>query len=240
MSGIETLIAAFVLAAPYIFGGLLNVERFPHRRRWLSAAAGAAMAYVFVDMLPEMARMQERFTEATGQLLPLTATYEIYLAALLGFALFYGFDNMVSWFRRGQTDTDNDAVYWIHLSGVAGYGGLISYLMVHQPRHHVQLGLYCFAMGLHFMSMNHALREMHGRAYERVGRWIIVAAIFAGWVIGVSTWMSTVMATILLGFISGGVVMNSVLAELPKKDEGRFLPFIIGAAAYSLILLLAG
>jgi hypothetical protein len=42
----------------------------------------------------------------------------------------------------------------------------------------------------------------------------------------------------LLGIISGSVVMNSTIAELPKEKEGRFLAFLIGAILYASILLM--
>ena len=41
-----------------------------------------------------------------------------------------------------------------------------------------------------------------------------------------------------LGLISGGVVMNSMVMELPTEKDGRFWPFVLGAAAYTALLLL--
>jgi len=41
-----------------------------------------------------------------------------------------------------------------------------------------------------------------------------------------------------LGLISGGVVMNSMVMELPTEKDGRFWPFVTGAAAYTALLLL--
>ena len=44
------------------------------------------------------------------------------------------------------------------------------------------------------------------------------------------------IAITLLGLVSGGVVMNSVIAELPGEKDGRFVPFCLGAAAYAVLL----
>jgi hypothetical protein len=41
-----------------------------------------------------------------------------------------------------------------------------------------------------------------------------------------------------LGLISGGVVMNSMVMELPREKEGRFWPFVVGALVYTLLLAL--
>jgi hypothetical protein len=37
------------------------------------------------------------------------------------------------------------------------------------------LALYTVAMALHFYVAGHSLREEHGRAYERGGRWVLAA-----------------------------------------------------------------
>ena len=70
MIRLESFIAALFLASIYLLGDRLRISRFPRRRRWLSAAAGASMQH------------------------------EIYLAGLAGFVVFYGLDNMAFWSRR--------------------------------------------------------------------------------------------------------------------------------------------
>ena len=42
----------------------------------------------------------------------------------------------------------------------------------------------------------------------------------------------------LMGFIAGGVVLNSVKGELPEEGEARVGPFVAGAVGYALLLLL--
>ena len=41
-----------------------------------------------------------------------------------------------------------------------------------------------------------------------------------------------------LALVSGGVVMNSMVMELPTEKDGRFWPFVTGAVAYTGLLLL--
>ena len=240
MLRLGSFVAALVLASAYLLGGRLRAARFPRRRRWLSAAAGASIGYVFVDMLPGLARAQHLFTQATARLSQVTTQHEIYLAGLAGFVVFYGLDDMVFWSKReGGSAAAGRTAYWAHMAGASLYSVTISYLMVHEPRHPIQLALYCLAMGLHFLSLDHLFREVHGRAYERTGKWVLIGAVLAGWALGISLTVSPVRGPILLGFISGGVVMNTVLAELSADKKGRFLPFCGGALLYSLILLVA-
>jgi hypothetical protein len=44
-----------------------------------------------------------------------------------------------------------------------------------------------FAMALHFVVNDNGLRENHKESYDRMGRWILAAAIIVGWVIGQGT-----------------------------------------------------
>ena len=43
-----------------------------------------------------------------------------------------------------------------------------------------------------------------------------------------------------MAFISGAVIMNSALMELPSEKDGRFLPFVLGGVLYGLLLLPLG
>jgi hypothetical protein len=42
---------------------------------------------------------------------------------------------------------------------------------------------------------------------------------------------------LLLAFVSGAVIMNSLIMELPEGKDGRFLPFVAGGILYALLLL---
>jgi hypothetical protein len=108
--------------------------------------------------------------------------------------------------------------------------------MVHQRA--LPTALYVFAMALHFLSIDHSLGREYGAAYHRVGRWVLAAAILLGGATGIATSMSEALLATLLGLNSGGVIINSMIMELPKEKEGRFWPFFFGAVAYSVLLLL--
>jgi len=240
MLRLDSFLAVLVLASTYLLGYRLRIARFPRRRRWLSVAAGASIGYLFMDILPMLARAQDLFTRASPRLFQVGTQHAIYLAGLAGFVVFYGLGDMVFWSRRkGTTTAVSRTAYWAHMAGAHLYSAMISYMMVHESRHPIQLVLYCLAMSLHFLSLDHLFREVHGQAYERSGKWVLVAAVLAGWVFGTFKTVSPVRGPIFLGFISGGLVMNTVLAELPTDKQERFLPFCLGAFLYSLILLVA-
>jgi hypothetical protein len=232
------LAAICVLACTFIFGKYLRGPLSAAPRRVLSAAAGVSVAYVFLRALPEMSEAQDVFTRVTvGRGLPFPER-RVYSAALIGFLLFYGLENIVSRSRAHGREQESAAglTYRLQLGGFAAYGGLVGYLMVHQQN--LPTLLYLIAMALHFLAVNHSLEREYGSTYDHSGRWLLAGAVLAGGFAGIFTSMSEEMLATLLGFNSGGVVINSMVMELPTEKEGRFWWFTLGAAGYSLLLLL--
>lgn len=233
------LSAIFLLACVFVFGKYLRISAPRHARRWLSAAAGASVAYVFVQALPEISEVQHVFTRVTiGRGLPFPEL-RVYTAALIGFLFFYGLENIVSRSRaprRAQQEAASRSTYRLQLGGFAAYAGMIGYLMVHQRT--LPTLFYLIGMALHFLGVEHSFEREYGRIYDRSGRWLLAAAILAGGSAGIFTSMSEELLATLLGLNFGGVIINSMVMELPTKEDGRFWPFCLGAIAYSLVLLL--
>jgi hypothetical protein len=244
METLPSLVAVILLAATFILGGHLEIGVKTDRRRWLSIGAGIATAYVFVQLLPEMFEAQKTFSEATaGSGLPFPEQ-RVYTSALAGFILLYGLEHLVSRTREQRREErvmegTGDLVYWLHIGGFALYGGLVSYLMVDQGRRGlVFMALYFVAMFLHFLGTDHSLRREHGALYDRSGKWILAGVVLAGWVVGSLSFIPKAVLSTLQGLVGGGVVINSMITELPKENEGRFWPFCAGAVGYALIVLL--
>lgn len=237
---------AVILALVYASGAWLDergAEGVWTRRRWVSVAAGVSVAYVFVDVLPELGTQYQAFRAAAGEGL-LFAEQRIYVLALLAFVALYGLEHMVLASRERRHDASAagaaDPVYWLHLGGFAVYSALIGYLLVERAeRGPLALAVYGLAMALHFLIVDHSLREEHGRIYDRGGRFMLAASVLAGWVAGAATPLSEVVFARLFAVLAGGVVITSLNAELPREREGRFWPFCLGAAAYAVLLILA-
>jgi hypothetical protein len=245
---IETFLAAIAFAAVFLFGRRLEVHRKGWRRASVSAGAGAAVAYVFVHLLPDLEEAGRTFVQATaGQVWRASwlAESHVYLAALAGFVVFYGLEHMVAWSRRtapGETagTEGGSPVFMLHIGGFAIYAAMVSYLMVRGTGlAQASLALYTVAMGLHFLSVDHSLLREHAARYLRPGRYILAAAVLAGWACGVLLEIPKPIVSTLMGVVSGGVIMNSMIMELPREKEGKFWPFVLGAALYAAIMLLA-
>ena len=241
------LLAAFLLAAVYALQagareeGLLASVWGPRRR--ISAAAGVSVAYVFVDILPELSTQNQRLPQA-AQGDALFAEQRIYLLALLSFVLMYGIDHLVlsrREQRRGSIERgESDATYWLHIAGYTAYSALIGYLLVERvERGYVALSVYVLAMAVHFVVVNHSLSQEHGGIFRRQGHWILAASVLAGWAIGATFTLSDVTFARLFALLAGGVVITSLRSELPDDRRGRFWPFCIAAMVFALILVLA-
>jgi hypothetical protein len=238
---LASLAAALVLTAVYALGGWLDtrgaVEGVWVRRRWVSVAAGVSVAYVFVDVLPELGAQHLAFRAAAGEGL-LFAEQRIYILALLAFVALYGLEHMVLASR--ERPGARDAVYGVHLLGFAAYSWLIGYLLIERAeRGPVALAAYGLAMALHFLIVDHSLREEHGSVYDRAGRWVLAASVLAGWLVGGLLPLSDVAFARLFAILAGGVVITSLGAELPRERQGRFWPFCLGAVGYAALLFVA-
>lgn len=241
----ETLAAAVVLVLLHVGGAALGfLDRVP-RSRWLSAAGGVALAYVFVHLLPELAEIQAAVDE-TGALAGLER--HAYLVALVGVATFYVLEQFARRSRSvagtghaGANGTRPGSagrrIGWIHLGSYAGYNAIIGYVLV--QRHHApdaSLWLFTLAIGVHFVVNDQGLRSHHGALYHRWGRWFVSAAVLAGWALGQVVDLSEAALGLPLAFVAGGVVLNVLKEELPAERESRLLPFLTAAAGYAAVL----
>jgi hypothetical protein len=239
------MIAACLLAMAYVVGGPLDAHATARgvwaRRRWVSAAAGVSVAYVFVDLLPELAEQNRAILHAAGNAPLLFAEQRVYILTLFSFVVFYGLQYVVlaSTAEAGQAAEPggNRLLYLVHVCGFSLYSALIGYLLVERAEHPLALCLYTFAMTLHFLIVDHSLAEQHGERYRRVGRWVLAGSVLVGWLVGDIAPLSEVNFARLFALLAGGVVITSLRGELPDKERGRFWPFCLGALLYAGVLL---
>jgi hypothetical protein len=245
---IASLAAAVLFACTYLLGGPISasekIERFRARARYISAAAGVSVAYIFVDVLPELEVQRQVLVKAAPGAELMFAEQRIYLLALLSFVIVYGLEHMVLVTRDGRREAvasgKADAVYWVQLAGYAAYSALIGYLVIDRAeRGPLALGIYAFAMAVHFLIVDHALAEEHGRAYAARGRWLLAASVLVGWLVGVAAPVSEPAVARLFAILAGGVVITSLRAELPDDRQGRFWPFCLGSVVFAAFLILA-
>jgi hypothetical protein len=76
--------------------------------------------------------------------------------------------------------------------------------------------------------------------YQRIGRWLLVAGLITGWLIGTlpAVEIRPDILALVLAYIAGGTIMNILRHELPDTDRsGDVLAFATAAAVYGALLL---
>ena len=240
------LVTALVFAAVFLFGSsvLIPGPIRRHKRKVLSFGAGVTIAYVFVHLLPELEAARAALVRTGANLAFPFPALRVYLAALVGFMLFYGLEHLVVWTRKSAGSgaaegEENHPGRLIHIGGFLVYVWLAGYLAVRSLEvGSTRLTLYAVALGLHFLSLDFSFLREYGPWYKRSARYAFAIAPLAGWAAGIFVGFSQLFTAALLGFISGGIIMNAIVSELPKEKEGRFLSFLFGGAFYTALLII--
>jgi hypothetical protein len=263
-SSLLPFLLALALAVSHLFAGALRFLRGVPRSRWLSFAGGVAVAYVFVHLLPELQAGQEEIRQS-GSLGVQWLEHHVYVVALLGLSIFYGLERAAKSDRSrraatneysddgedlaahgGETSQKDEEegdeasawVFWLHMASYSVYNALIGYLLIRREEPDVRsLLFFAAAMGLHFLTNDYALREHHKETYDRLGRWMLAAAVLVGWGIGQMTEIDDAALAVIFAFLGGGIILNVLKEELPDERQSNFGAFASGVAVYTLLLL---
>ena len=213
---------------------------------WISASAGVAIAYVFVDILPLLASQQAKLlaTPHTGWLRYLE--HHVYLVAMAGFAFHYliAMSRGASAGARAdvQRDRDGSLTAYTSVASLLIYAFLIGYLIGEKWDHGGQPGLiFAVAMALHFLGLNHLAYEEAPHAYLRWLRYQLAGVTVLGWLLGIGTRVSDQVFLMGFSFLAGGIIVVAMSVELPRlRPQSRdFGAFLAGMAALTSLLLVA-
>jgi hypothetical protein len=160
----------------------------------------------------------------------------VYFVAMVGFLCFYGLDHL-----RGRV-RDGDG-YSLHLAGFAVYVLLVAYLLVRNLDHtRWSLAAYAVAMICHFLAIDHALRQEHGAAFDRRGRFVLATTCVLGWGAALLFAVSPFVVALLLAFVGGrhyeqrdhGTAVRegrAFLAIRDRRPDVRVLAAAVGLTA---------
>jgi hypothetical protein len=243
---IGRLAATLAFSAIFFFGSgvLIPASLRRHQRKLLSFGAGVTIAYVFVHLLPELEAAREVLARNDARMaLPFPAL-RVYLAALIGFMFFYALGYLVAANRKPAgseaTQGEEDRLRRsLHVDAFLVYVWLAGYLAVRSLEEGTTpTTLYTVALGLHFLSLDFTLFHEYGPWYKRSARYAFALAPLTGWTVGIFVGFSQFFTAALLGFMSGGIILNAIASELPKEKEGRLLYFLFGGAFYAALLII--
>ncbi len=237
------LCIAVALGAVHLLIGRVVTLEFEPRSRWLSAAGGVTVAFVFIYLLPELAH----FREVLAAHRELAVVDEMsYAVALVGVLVFYALEHLAYRERRPDEGVDpeeppfgHDYVFWVHIGWYALYNVIIGVLLSYGEQETV-VGLvaYGVAMGVHLSVIDAAMRSHHQHVYRMTGRWVLAGAIVVGWVVGAFVAISAAAMAIVTAFLIGAMLIVAIKDELPSGRQTQTVPFIAGAAVATALLWL--
>jgi zinc transporter ZupT len=238
MELIATLVAALALALVQVLPRFIPTFEGPRRRNVLSLAAGLSVAFVFLELLPQVRERAEAVAERSGSALGFVRDESFFLT-MVGLLVFYGLETLARRTSGEVRTVRDDPVGLTQIAAFALYYGVIGYLLWTQEGDGgASLIPFVAAVGVHFLVVDFGLRAHHPIAYRRVGRWVLAAAVLVGWGIGAVTTLPEGVVGIGIAFLAGGIILITLKEELPKEAEGRYVPFLAGAAACTALLAL--
>jgi hypothetical protein len=239
---LETGVAMLLFATTFLAGNLVHPLQglIRDRRSIISFGAGISVAYVFVYAIPELCSVRRTFTAAVSMTLPYGGMV-VHFLALVGFLVFYDLDHLSRRLKEAAKAGGAGLGFKFHIAGFAVYVWLMGYLLVNNlDKSPVSTALYAVAIAFHFLALGHALQGDYGTKYVAVGRFVLAGMSVVGWGTGLLFPLPQHVLALLTAFISGAIIMNSAVMELPTEKNGRFLPFMIGGTVYGLILMPLG
>ena len=232
-----SLVSVVFLSVIHVLADVFRWRKQLPQKYWLSFADGISISYVFLGLLPKIVEGTASFGDTLGGAADILKENP-FLPLLIGLVAFYGMERLV---EKPANVTDpniaNDTSgprVWIHLASYALYKAIIGYLIA-QMSNPLTISIFVLSMAVHFLVVDYRMMEIHKTAYQRFGRWMLTLAILAGWIVGVTTVISPVVVTLLLGFLAGGIVLVVLEEEFSRDHPSSFLAFIAAVIVYAMV-----
>lgn len=232
-----------VLAAVLALAAKINALRGTPRSRWLSFAGGIAVTYVFLQLLPELTRAQQKTAEQYGSGGWLRERL-LFLVALAGAAALFGIERAAKRTKQlrkehGEEERSAAWVFWLHAPLMSVYVAFIAYLLLHRERLS-QVAVLGLIMALHFSGIAVALADDYRSLYSRRGRWVLAAAVLAGGAFSYFRTLPEMVHHLVLSALAGAVIFSVIKEEIPPEQQSRFWAVAAGIAVAAALLWVAG
>lgn len=230
-AGLAAVLIAVHLLAPII------ARVTPSRQdRLASLGGGVAVAYVFVQLMPELAAGGETLSDtAIAEFAP-TPIVEagLFLIALGGAIAFYSIDVVST-----EHTTQRRDLYWVHLSAFGTISALYAYTMPFLLTTGIGYAvLFTIAVSAHVLLGDRTLARAHPELFRHEDRWVGIAGVVLGFA---AAWVlppaSDLILAIATAFLGGGLLMTTFREELPQAGKARLMWFLLGVLAMAALLI---
>ncbi len=211
---------------------------------WLPVSVGVAIAYVFIDVFPHLARSREKLSTVAETSLYGFIAHHVYLVALAGFAIYLGIILLEMKYRQNPSASEVDlasapAALKVETASLVAYNFLIGYLLAEQLTHRPEpVILFALAMAIHIGGLDCLLREHFPTFYDQTARFVLAAGVYAGWFTGVVVEISDAALALWFSFLAGGIIVVATVYELPEiRSPRQYAFFCVGACGFSVLVL---
>jgi hypothetical protein len=211
----------------------------------LSLFSGITAAFVFLDLLPSLQQSSQSLAELTNSEVFLVYEDAIFLVVFLGFLLFFSLECVAVSRKQIKKNGDkkqsaNTSVYFVHFASLVFLQFIISFSLLFEYQHSVVGGvLFTFAVSLHLLASDSALEETYPGLHGRNGRYFATAIPILGVILSAIFPERMLEASVLLAFVSGAILYQSIRSEIPTVYRKRSLAlFLVGALFYAAILII--
>lgn len=223
------LISVVVFASVHLFAKKARLLPKKLQAKLLSTGGGVAIAYVFIDLLPKLARSEIVLQD----FFPFLERH-VYILALAGFLLFFLVD-------RSHEILDGKGRFWLSLGSYTLFNFFVGYAVCDKNNSEVKpLVLFTIAMGLHYFVNDFSMSKEHPHTYDRRARYLLIISLFLGWLTAFFWQLPPAAVALISAFIGGGVIMNVTRHELPKTNPHSLSAFLWAALFYTVLLLSIG
>lgn len=219
-------LALVALGAIHLFANRAKVLGWVWHGRFLSFASGISFAYVFVDLLPSLEKGEPALKRTFDHFVPYLDRHT-YLIALLGILFYYGV----------QSQESKKKTPWLSVSGYILFNFFIGSSLADSANPEIRpLTLFTIAIAMHYFVRDH---QAHiARQKPLLGA--LLTALFGGYFVGYLTKIPDALTAIAVSFVAGGIMLNVLHYELPRKEKDGYLWFVLGSLLYAGILLSLG
>jgi hypothetical protein len=211
---------------------------------WIPSSAGVAIAYVFMDIFPHLAKSREKLENVADSGIYGFLAHNVYLVALAGFTFYLGIVLAVMTYRHRRTASDISLMsapmsVKTETASLVAYNFLIGYLLAEQLTHRAEpVFLFGLAMAIHVAGIDCLFREHFPNLYDRTARFAFATSVYAGWVTGVVLEISDASLALWFSFLAGGIIVVATVFELPQiRSPKQYGCFCAGACAFSGLVM---
>ncbi len=240
---LPSLVGATLIALTHLLTPRFHFMR-TQNNPWVPASAGIALAYVFMDIFPHLAKGQEKLLHIAEGNIYGFLTHNVYLAGLAGFTIYLGIILLAMSIRQKQSTTgitfkSTPVSIKLECASLAAYSFLIGYLLSEQVTHLPEpIILFGLAMAIHFAGLNYLVRDHFPILYDQSLRYIYAASVYAGWFIGIVAEISDATLALCYSFLAGGIIVVAAVYELPHiRSPQQYGAFVAGAVVFSILIL---